>query len=268
MVDDFAKPGQSGAIMTAAQPTLDLNADLGEGCGDDAAMLDIVTSANVACGGHAGDHDTMRDTLHLARERGIVVGAHPSYPDREGFGRRNLGSTPAEVEHFIGAQIADLLAAASKVGTTVSYVKPHGALANVAAAEVGIARAILQAVRAVDPALAILAISGTVLEVEARAQGFATFSEVFADRGYTDEGRLVPRGQPGDLIHDPDIAAKRLLDFADRGMMPSISGKPLVLNVDSICIHGDSPGAVAMARHIRARLTDKNIGLRPFMAAS
>jgi len=273
MVDDCDADGQSGEIMTATSRNFDLNADLGEGygpwaMGDDAAMLDIVTSANVACGGHASDPETMFRTLVLARERGIVVGAHPSYPDKEGFGRRRLGSTPAEIEHFVAAQIGALSAIGGLADIGISYVKPHGALANVAAAELPVAQAILRAARAADPALAILAMSGTVLEIEAREQGFTVYSEVFADRGYTDEGTLVPRGQLGDLIHDPDIAAQRILDFADSGLMPSASGKPLELKVDSICIHGDSPRALAMARHVRSRLLEQNITLRPFMSAS
>jgi 5-oxoprolinase (ATP-hydrolysing) subunit A len=250
--------------------SVDLNADLGEGygpwaMGDDAAMLDIVTSANVACGGHASDPETMHRTLVLARARSIVVGAHPSYPDREGFGRRRLPATPAEVERFVAAQIGQLMAIAALAGTRVSYVKPHGALANVAAVEADVATAILRATRAVDPGLAVLAISGTVLEQLARDQGLRVFSEIFADRGYTAEGTLVPRAEPGALITDPDAATARILGFLESGHMPAVDGSLIPLQVDSICIHGDSTHAVHMARHLKQALRAKGVALRPFL---
>jgi UPF0271 protein len=193
---------------------IDLNADLGEGygpwtMGDDAAMFGLVTSANIACGGHAGDPETMFRTLQLARDRGVVVGAHPSYPDREFFGRRRLPYTPAQVERFVAAQIGALAAVAALAGVRVAYVKPHGALANVASEDLAIAGAIARSVRAVDSGLAILAISGTALERVARDEGATVFSEIFADRGYTAEGNLVPRGEPGALIEDPPTATER-----------------------------------------------------------
>lgn len=250
--------------------SVDLNADLGEGygpwvMGDDAAMLDIVTSANIACGGHASDPETMYRTLVMARERGIVVGAHPSYPDREGFGRRRLPSTPGEIERFVAAQVGQLIAIAALAGTRVSYVKPHGALGNVAAAEADVAAAILKAVRAVDPGLAILAISGTVLEQSARELGMRVFSEIFADRGYTPEGHLVPRNQPGAMISDAGGATDRILAFLDSGRMPAVDGSLIALEVDSICIHGDSAHAVHMARHLHEALSARGIAIRPFL---
>lgn len=250
--------------------TIDLNADLGEGfgpwtMGDDAAMLDIVTSANVACGGHASDPETMFHTLTLAKERGIVVGAHPSYPDLPGFGRRRLPFPPAEVERFVAAQVGALLAIGALAGSPARYVKPHGALANVASEERPVADAILNAVGAIDRNLAILAISGTVLEDAARDRGMTVFSEIFADRGYTAAGNLVPRGEPGALIHDADQAADRLIAFLDGGRMPTVDGGSVALTVHSICIHGDSPAAVLMAATIRERLTDYGIALAPFL---
>jgi UPF0271 protein len=250
--------------------SVDLNADLGEGygpwsMGDDAAMLDIVTSANVACGGHASDPETMYRTLAMARERGIVVGAHPSYPDREGFGRRRLPCTPGEVERFVAAQVGQLMAVAALAGTRVRYVKPHGALGNVAAVEAEVAAAILRATRAVDPGLAVLAISGTVLEQQARAAGFAVFSEIFADRGYTAEGNLVPRSEPGALITDADAATDRILAFLASGRMPAVDGSLIALEVASICIHGDSDHAVHMARHLKSALVAKGVAVRPFL---
>lgn len=253
--------------------SVDLNADLGEGygpwtMGDDAAMLDIVTSANVACGGHASDPETMYRTLVMARERGIRVGAHPSYPDREGFGRRRLPCTPGEVERFVAAQVGQLMAVAALAGTSVSYVKPHGALGNVAAVEAEVAAAILRATRAVDPGLAVLAISGTVLEQLARKEGVRVFSEIFADRGYTAEGNLVPRSEPGALITDADAATDRILGFLESGRMPAVDGSLIALKVDSICIHGDSAHAVHMARHLKAALVARGVEVRPFLAGA
>jgi UPF0271 protein len=252
--------------------TIDLNSDLGEGygpwsMGDDAAMLDVVSSANVACGGHASDPDTMYRTLTLARERGIVVGAHPSYPDLAGFGRRRLPCSPGEVERFTAAQTGALIAIAALAGHSVRYVKPHGALANVAADEVATAEAIVRAVRAIDPSLAILAISGTQLEVSAREAGVPVYSEIFADRGYTSAGRLVPRGQPGAMIEDAEAAADRLLRWLETGRMPTQDGREIALEGHSICIHGDSPRAVAMARLVRDRLSARGIGIVPFLEA-
>jgi UPF0271 protein len=253
--------------------SVDLNADLGEGygpwaMGDDAAMLDIVTSANVACGGHASDPETMYRTLGMARERGIRVGAHPSYPDREGFGRRRLPCTVGEVERFVAAQLGQLMAVAALVGTRVSYVKPHGALGNVAAVEADVAAAILRATRAVDPGLAVLAISGSVLEQLARTDGFAVFSEIFADRGYTAQGNLVPRSEPGAMITDADAATDRILGFLASGRMPAVDGSLVALKVDSICIHGDSAHAVHMARHLKDALLATGVAVRPFLGGA
>jgi UPF0271 protein len=250
--------------------TIDLNADLGEGygpwtMGDDAAMLDIVTSANVACGGHASDPETMAKTLTLAKARGVVTGAHPSYPDKEGFGRRRLPSTPDEIERFTAAQIGALIAIGRLVGQPVRYVKPHGALGNVAAEDREVAAAIVRATRAVDPRLAILAISGTELEKIAKAEGVQAFSEIFADRGYTPAGNLVPRSQPGAMIHDPDVATNRLLKFFETWEMPTVGGAPVRLDAQSVCIHGDSPDAVAMARHIRDAFRLRGLNIAPFL---
>lgn len=249
---------------------IDLNADLGEGygpwtMGDDQAILDIVTSANIACGGHASDPETMFRTLTWARERGITVGAHPSYPDKEGFGRRRLPFPPPEVERFVAAQTGALLAIAALAGTRVAYVKPHGALANVASEDRPVAEAIMRAVKAVDGKLAVLAISGTVLERAAREAGLAVYSEVYADRGYTPEGNLVPRGQPGALIEDYAAAASRLIGWLETGQMPTVSGQPVALTGQSICVHGDSPGAIMMARAIRAALAARGIAVAPFL---
>jgi UPF0271 protein len=256
--------------VAAAISSVDLNSDLGEGygpyaIGDDAAMLSLVTSANIACGGHASDPDTMDRTLSLARERGVVVGAHPGYPDRLNFGRRDLPYTPAEITRFTAAQIGALMAMARLAGTAVRYVKPHGALNNRACDDAGISDAIVAAVAAIDRNLAVLAISGTELETAARRHGLPVYSEIFADRGYTPAGRLVPRGTPGDLIHDEADAVSRLLGFLDSGKMPTVGGAPIPLAVHSICIHGDNPGAVRLARALRSALEANGIAIRSFL---
>lgn len=249
---------------------IDLNSDLGESfgpwtMGDDAAMLGIVTSANVACGGHAGDPQTMHRTLRVARQQGVKVGAHPGYADREGFGRRIIPMSHDDIGLLVASQVGSLQAIAALAGTAVHYVKPHGALGNLAADDTGVARAIVQAVKAISPSLAILAISGTVLEHEARDAGVTVYSEVFADRGYTPGGRLVPRNQPGAMIYDPAQAVDRLLRWLESGRMQVVGGDPIALAGHSICVHGDSPGAVEMARAIRARLQAEGVTIAPFI---
>jgi UPF0271 protein len=250
--------------------SIDLNADLGEGfgpwaMGDDAAMFALVTSANVACGGHASDPETMFRTLALAREHDVSVGAHPSYPDLLGFGRRRLPAMAAEIERFVAAQVGALLAVAALADHPVRYVKPHGALANVAAAERDVADAIARSVRAVDRGLTVLAISGTELERAAAGAGLRVFSEIYADRGYAADGQLVPRSQPGALIHDAKEAAARLVAFFDSGVMPTVDGGGVRLAADSICVHGDNPAAIAMATHVRAILIEQGLTIAPFV---
>lgn len=251
--------------------TFDLNSDLGEGfgpwrMGDDAAVLDLVTSANVACGGHAGDPETMFETLVMARERGVVVGAHPGYADRAGFGRRVIPMKMGEIQRLVATQIGALMGAAALAGTSVRYVKPHGALANLAADDRPVAEAIVRAIVAISPSLAVLAISGTELEQTARSNGLSVFSEIFADRGYLQNGRLVPRQRAGAMIDDPHHAADRLIEFFRTGLMPTIDGPPIALEADSICVHGDSPGAVAMASHVRDRMVGAGFELAPFLS--
>ncbi len=249
---------------------IDLNSDLGEGfgawsMGDDDAMLNIVTSANIACGGHASDPETMYQTLKLATARGVIVGAHPGYNDPMGFGRRVIPMAPVEIGRMVAAQIGALQGVAALAGARVAYVKPHGALANLAAADLEVSKAIVAAVQAMSPHLAILAISGTVLEQVARAAQVPVFSEIFADRAYQSNGQLLPRSQPGAVIHDAEAAATRLLAFLDSGLMPVLNGDPIPLAAQSICVHGDNPSAVQMAQLIRARLTAAGIGLAPFL---
>ena len=248
---------------------IDLNSDLGEGygpwtMGDDAQILDCVTSANIACGGHAGDPETMFRTLRLAAHKGVRVGAHPGYADREGFGRRVIPMAVDEIGRLVVAQVGALVALARLAGTEVRYVKPHGALGNLAAADRGVAAGIVAAIQGLDPQLAVLAISGTMLEQVAREQGVAVYSEVFADRAYQPNGQLVPRSRPGAVLHDAQEAADRLVGYLRSGRMPVAGGEPIALRADSICVHGDSPHAVEMARHIRARLQAEGVVLTPF----
>ncbi|MDA8746674.1 LamB/YcsF family protein [Litoreibacter sp.] len=248
---------------------IDLNSDLGESygpwqMGDDATMLSLVTSANVACGGHASDPETMFETLKLAKANGVSVGAHPGYNDREGFGRRVIPMPPEEVARMCVAQIGALQALAAIVGIKVTYVKPHGALGNLAARDADVAQAICAAVKQLDPSLAILAISGAQLEIAAKEAGQQVFSEIFADRGYLSNGQLVPRDQDGAMIHDAGQAADRLLAFLETGKMPVIDGAPIPLNAQSICVHGDGPAAVAMARDIRTKLEAAGVEITAF----
>lgn len=258
--------------MAQSIKRIDLNSDLGEGfgpwgMGDDRTMLSVVTSANIACGGHASDPETMFKTLVLAKENGVSIGAHPGYNDREGFGRRVIPMTSAEVGRLVVAQIGALQAMAKLAGTEVSYVKAHGALANLAARDADVAEAMVHAIRQLDPTLTILAISGTQVERVAKEKGHRVYSEIFADRGYLSNGQLVPRGQDGAMIHDPSEAAERLLRMLETGLMPVINGDPIVLDAHSICVHSDSPSAVAMAQEIRERLSSAGISIRNFMDA-
>lgn len=250
---------------------IDLNSDLGEGfgpwsMGDDATMLTLVSSANIACGGHASDPETMFRTLKLASDNGVVAGAHPGYNDREGFGRRVIPMCPDEIARMVAAQIGALLAISDLAHVPVRYVKPHGALANLAAANAEVASAIAGAIKSLRADLAVLAISGTAFETAARTTGLETYSEIFADRGYLSSGQLVPRGHAQAMIHDPEDAATRLIRMLDSGKMPVIDGDPIPLAAHSICVHGDSPGAVAMTREIRNRLQAAGITIAPFLA--
>lgn len=251
---------------------LDLNSDLGEGygpwaMGDDAALLGIVSSANVACGGHAGDPDQMFRTLVQAKERGVVVGAHPGYADPLGFGRRVIPMAPEEVARMVAAQVGALQGVAALAGTRVRYVKPHGALANLAADEPAVAQAIATAIAALPGDLAALAISGTAFEDAARKAGLPTYSEVFADRAYLPTGRLVPRSRPDAMLHDPAKAADRLLALLETGHMPVVGGDPIPLKAQSVCVHGDGPAAVAMAQEVRDRLRAAGVRIGPFLDA-
>jgi len=259
----------SGLNNEALKVQIDLNSDLGEGfgpwsMGNDAEMLSLVTSANIACGGHASDPETMFETLQQAKQNGVCIGAHPGFADREGFGRRIIPMTPDEIGRMCAAQIGALMAIGALADATVEYVKPHGALGNLAARDRFVADAIVAAVKKIDANLAILAISGTEIENAARDAGLFVYSEVFADRGYLSTGQLVPRGQDGAMIHDAAEAASRLISFLNTGLMPVIDGDPIPLKAQSICVHGDSQGAVQMTLGIRDRLLAHGVDLRRF----
>jgi UPF0271 protein len=252
-------------------PSVDLNADLGEGfgtyrCGDDAAMLDVVTSANVACGLHAGDPEIMATTFALAKARSVAVGAHPGFPDLWGFGRRRMPFSAPEIERLVAYQVGAAQALAAYAGHRITYVKAHGALANLAAAERPVADAIARAVRAVDRDLALLAIALTAQVPAGEAAGLAVHQEIFADRGYTEDGQLIARGLPGALIDTADEAAERVLAMVQESAIITAAGTRLPTPIRSICVHGDSDHAVATARAVRQRLEGTDIVLAPFAA--
>jgi UPF0271 protein len=249
--------------------TVDLNADLGEGfgvwrLGDDDALLGVVTSANVACGFHAGDPATMRRVCTRAAEAGVAVGAQVSYRDLAGFGRRFVDVEPAELAADVLYQLAALDGIARASGTGAGYVKPHGALYNAAVHHEGHARAVVDAVVAYDPTLPVLGLPGSALLRHAGAAGLTTVAEGFADRGYTPQGTLVPRREPGALVEDTAEVAARAVRMAVEGVVEAVDGTRVELAVGSLCVHGDTPGAVALARAVRAALEDAGLRLAPF----
>ena len=249
---------------------VDLNCDCGEGygsyrIGDDAAMLEIVTSVNVACGFHAGDPEIMAKTFGAAKARGIAIGAHPGFLDLWGFGRRRLPCTAGEMERLVAYQIGAASALAAYAGARLGHVKIHGALSNIAAEDEAIAQAITRAIKTVDQNLVFLVPVATKLETAGLAQGLAVAREIFADRAYTDAGLLVDRSCPGAVLHDAEEAARRTVAMVLEGALITNSGKRLVARIDSICVHGDSPNSVAMARAVRARLEQAGIALAPFV---
>jgi UPF0271 protein len=249
---------------------MDLNADVGESfsrweLGDDEAMVRIVTSANVACGFHAGDPSTLRRTCALAAQRGVAVGAQVGYRDLAGFGRRSIDMDPAELADEITYQIGALEAMCRVTGTRVRYVKPHGALYNTIVHNEAQAEAVVAAVREYDPALPVLGLPGSVFLKIAEAEGLRTVQEFFVDREYTPDGTLVPRSEPGALLHDPDEATARVLRMVTEGVINSVDGSEVPVSAESACVHGDSPGAVAMAAAVRAGLEAAGVQLRPFV---
>ncbi|WP_207230125.1 LamB/YcsF family protein [Krasilnikovia cinnamomea] len=248
---------------------MDLNSDLGEGfgawgLGDDEAMLDVVTSANVACGFHAGDPRTLLATCAQAVARGVVIGAQVGYRDLAGFGRRFIDYEPADLVADVLYQIGALDGLARAAGGRVRYVKPHGALYNAIVHHEEQAAAVVEAVHRYDPALPVLGLPGSAFLRRAMAAGLPTRAEAFADRGYTPQGTLVPRGEAGALLHDPAEVAARMVRLVTAGELTAVDGTVLPVRADSLCVHGDSPGAVAMARAVAAALGAAGVRLAPF----
>ncbi|SFJ55394.1 LamB/YcsF family protein [Jannaschia pohangensis] len=250
---------------------VDLNADMGEGfgdwtMGDDAALLEVVTSVNIACGAHAGDWDVMARTMALAQDRGVGIGAHPGFPDLQGFGRRRMSMPLDSLANLIIWQFGAARGVAAAQGATVRHFKLHGALSNMTCEDADMARAAYEAALRVDPEVILLVLAGTVQEAVARDLGANWAGEIFADRGYNDDATLVTRGQPGAMVHDPAEAAARMVDFVRRGAIVANSGKVVPAACDSICLHGDGPTALAIARAVRAALEAEGVTLAPMSA--
>lgn len=252
---------------------VDLNCDMGEGygpwrMGDDEAMLDIVSSANVACGFHAGDPSIMFRTAEIAKRKGVAVGAHPGFNDLHGFGRRMIrGDSPAEIERMVAYQIGAMQAVAALAGHKVTYVKAHGALNNMANEDESLALAIARAIKGVDPSLINVCMPGLLMEKASEQIGVQVAREFFADRTYEDDGTLTSRKRPGSVLHDADAAAERVLRTLQDRAVVTMSGKRIPIEIDTICVHGDEPSAVAMARTVRAKLEANGITVAPFSGA-
>ena len=249
--------------------TVDLNADLAEGfgiwtLGDDDAMLDIVTSANLACGFHAGNPVGLARACRAAAARGVRIGAQVGYFDLAGFGRRRIEVAPEELSADVIYQIGALQALARAAGTTLGYVKPHGALYNTIVTDSDQARAVAEAVHASDPTLPVLGLAGSVFFTEARRLGLRTVAEAFADRAYQPDGQLVPRSDAGAVLTDPAQIADRVLSMVTTGTVTAVDGSVVAIEVESVCFHGDSPGAVTIAGAVRERLLAEGIELAAF----
>lgn len=241
---------------------VDLNADLGEGAPDDAELLALVTSANIACGGHAGDARLMQATVRAALAQGVAIGAHPSYVDREHFGRREMQLDPDQVRAEVLFQVGALEALVRAAGGRLHHVKPHGALYNQAARDPALADAIAGAVRDIDPGLAIYGLAGGELLRAAERAGLRAVAEVFADRGYRADGSLVPRSEHGALIDDTGEAVARTLRMVQDGIVQAVTGEAVPLRAQTVCLHGDGPHALAFARALHAALRDAGVQLR------
>jgi UPF0271 protein len=251
------------------QPRIDFNCDMGESFGAytlglDREIIRFVTSANIACGFHAGDPGWMRETVRLAEAHGVGVGAHPGFPDLRGFGRRNLAATAAEVRDDLVYQIGALTAFTR--AKRLQHVKPHGALYNMAVAREDLARATAEAVLEVDPSLILVVLAGSPWETIARQTGARVAREVFADRAFTAAGTLVPRAQPGAVIHDTHAVIERSLQLACEHTVTAVTGERIHLEADTICLHGDTPGAVELAGALRAAFDRAGVGLAPLAA--
>ncbi|MEE3922809.1 5-oxoprolinase subunit PxpA [Pseudomonas viridiflava] len=248
---------------------IDLNSDLGESfgawsMGDDAAILEVVSSANVACGFHAGDPAGILRTLEAAAARDVAVGAHVAYPDLVGFGRRNMDVPADQLTADVIYQIGALQGLARSAGTTVTYVKPHGALYNTIAGDPVQAAAVIQAILRIDPQLKLVCLANSKLLGWARDAGLSCVSEAFADRAYTAQGTLVSRSRPGAVLHDVELITERMLRLVRDGVIEAEDGSLIELEADSICVHGDSPGAVNIAHALKQRLLEAGVNIRAF----
>jgi UPF0271 protein len=253
-------------------PRIDLNADMGEGFGPwpmgaDDDLLQIITSANIACGFHAGDPDVMARAMAQAVAQGVGIGAHPGLPDLQGFGRRRMQVSQAEARHLVAYQLGAAQAMARSVGGQVRHLKLHGALANMAAEDEGLARACYEGALAVDPDVILMVIAGTAQVRAAQALGARIAQEIFADRAYAEDGLLLDRRLPGAVIHDPDTICARVLAMLRAGAIVTAQGTHLPTQIDTICLHGDTTGAVASARALRAALLAAGFDLRAFDGA-
>jgi UPF0271 protein len=246
---------------------IDLNSDLGESfgrwtLGNDAELMKSITSANVACGFHAGDPGVMRETVRMARDSGVAIGAHPGLPDLAGFGRRNMAVTAAEVENLVVYQIGALAAIAAAEQMTLQHVKAHGALYNMAVKDRALADAIAAAVRAVDPGLVMFALPGTELARAAEEAGLRVAREGFADRAYEADGSLTPRSRPGSVIHSADEVIGRAVRMARDGVVRATNGSDVPMRIDTLCTHGDTPGSHELTRQLRAGLEAEGVLVR------
>jgi len=251
---------------------VDLNSDVGESfgaytLGQDQILLPHITSANVACGFHAGDPSVMRVTVALARQHGVAVGAHPGFPDLVGFGRRDLNATPGEIEDSVVYQVGALSAVAGAQGARLQHVKPHGALFNMAVRDRELADAIARATAAVDRSLILFGLPGSELISAGRRAGLRTAAEVFADRAYEPDGTLVSRRKPGAVIHDPDAVVARVVRMAMERSVIAVDGSTVAFDLDTICVHGDTPGAAVLAARIREALERSGVDVKAVGAA-
>lgn len=248
---------------------VDLNADMGESfgpwtMGDDAALLKTVTSANIACGAHAGDPDVMARTMRVALENGVSIGSHPGFADLQGFGRRRMDVPRASLQNTIRYQVAASVGMAKSLGAKVRHLKVHGALANMASEDEKLATDIYEAALSVDPELIVMVLCATAQEDAVRKLKCAYAGEIFADRAYNDDATLVDRSQPGAVIHDPVVAGKRMVEMVQAGAIITETGKRIDTNIDTICLHGDTPTAVQIAASVRTTLEAASIEVRQF----
>lgn len=249
---------------------IDLNSDLGESwgaytMGEDSAMLEIVSTANVACGFHGGDPDVMANTVSLAKANDVAIGAHPGFLDLWGFGRRQIrGDSPDSIRNMIVYQISALAGMAAAGGHAITHVKTHGSLGNMSAVDAALATVVVDAVKVVDPNLILTIMPGNQLDIAAKAAGLRVANEVYADRTYDDDGNLTPRSEPGAVIHDAAEAKDRVLRMLDEQAIRSTSGKRIPVRIDTVCVHGDNVAAVAMARGLRGSLEANGVSIAPF----